>query len=111
MCVNATVFDTLSSFLYPSMQNVAVKCTDTPQTFLFRNSCMRHSLLGHHQSRPVWVSQTCSILSSHSPLSLKRLAVIADTLHALEILSSVNQSALVVLAGVDEIGIEEGKLD
>jgi hypothetical protein len=79
------------------------------QIFLFQTPACALMYLGHLRMK------TCMGISNLSPytlyLSLERLAVITDTLHALEVLSSVDQSALVVLAGVDEVGIEEGKLN
>lgn len=51
------------------------------------------------------------LVSSIFFLRLEGLALITDTLHALEVLGTINQSALVVCARVDEVRVEERKLD
>lgn len=45
--------------------------------------------------------------SSVLPLRLAGLAVVADALHALEVLGTIDQSALVVGTRVDEVRVEE----
>ena len=53
---------------------------------------------------PLWVSQTCfSLAPCLGLLGLEGDLAAADTLHRLEVLGTVDQSALVVLARVDKV--------